>query len=113
MRASIRVARGEFREGVQDAEAILRSVPPDGNTYYTAACVWSLAAATAEAKGEPALAKQYADRSAAILGDTLGKTFLDLNFQAVNRIVAEPALAVARKQPATRDLLPVLKPKGG
>ena len=113
VKASNRAARGEFREGVRDAEAVLRAAPPEGNTYYTAACVWSLAAATAEAKGEAGLAKQYADRSAAILADTLGKTFLDLNFQAVNRIVAEPALAVARRQPATRDLLPALKRKGG
>src|SRR5262249_26663453 len=73
--ASIAAAPGGPREAVDGAEAALKTAPPhDGRVLYAAACVWSLASGAAAAEGpESALAKEYADRSAALLDATLDR----------------------------------------
>jgi tetratricopeptide (TPR) repeat protein len=109
VRASIRAGRGEFRQAVEDAETALKAARPDGNVHYAAACVWSLAARAAQEGGESELAMQYADRAAALLGDAFEKGSLDLNFQAFNRMLVDPALEPIRRHPLVLELLPVLR----
>ncbi|HJZ54244.1 MAG TPA: hypothetical protein VKE74_04770, partial [Gemmataceae bacterium] len=107
VRASIEAASGRHREAVDRAEAALKTAPPhDGRVLYAAACVWSLASGAAAAEGpESALAKEYADRSAALLDATLDRGFHDLNFPEHNRMVGDPALAPVRSHPRVRELL--------
>lgn len=109
VRASIRAARGEFREGIADAEKVLQAASPDGQLHASAASVFSLASQTAEKSGDSELARQYADRAASLLAETMEKGFLDLNFQAFNRFLVDPALAPIRQHPKVLELLPVLR----
>jgi len=113
VRASIRAGRGEFRQAVEDAERVLRTARPDGQLFYTAACVWSLASQAAQQQGDAKLARQFADRAAAFVADTLKKGSLDLNFQAYNRLLIDPALAPIRRHPIVVELLPVLRQSSG
>jgi hypothetical protein len=109
VRASIRAARGEYRQAIEDAEAVLRQSRHDGQLQCIAACVWSLASGAAKESGDAELAAQYADRAAAFLAETMEKGFLDLNFQAYNRMLVDPALAPIRQHPRVLELLPVLR----
>src|SRR5262249_9174012 len=103
VRASIAAARGQGAAGVAEAERALDKAPgPDGPVNYAAASVWSLASRTA---GDPALARQYADRAAALLTTALDRGFHDLNFPEHNRMADDPALAPLREDPRVRHLL--------
>jgi tetratricopeptide (TPR) repeat protein len=112
-RLSVVAARGEYKQAVTEAEALLAASPPDGNARYAAACVWSLASDAAAAAGQADLAKQYVDRAAGLIADIFSKSFLEMNFQAFNRLLEDPALAAARRHPTVRELLPVLQLKNG
>jgi len=83
----------------------------DGHLQYAAACVWSLASHAAQESGEADLAGQYADRAMEYLSDTVQKGFLELNFQAYNRMLIDPALAPVRQHPRMLELFPVLNPQ--
>jgi tetratricopeptide (TPR) repeat protein/tRNA A-37 threonylcarbamoyl transferase component Bud32 len=103
VRASVAAARGQHAAGIVEAERALEKAPaPDGRVRYAAACVWSLAARTAE---DPALARRYADRAADLLGEALDRGFHDLTFPEHNRMADDPALASIRDIPRVRDLL--------
>jgi serine/threonine protein kinase/lipoprotein NlpI len=106
VRASLDAARGEDARAVAEAERLLRQAPPnDGHVLYSAACVWSLAAQAASARpGGEELARQYADRAAALLTETLDKGFHDLLYEEHNRMLDDPALAALRQHPPVRAL---------
>jgi len=108
VQAGIMASRGDYRHAVKDAETILAKMTiDDGQVLYKAACVWSLAAAAAMREGAKAeeLARQYAERSAALLERALDSGFHDLVFPEHNRMVDDPALEAARQQPRVRELL--------
>jgi tetratricopeptide (TPR) repeat protein len=108
VRASVEAASGRSSEAVAQAEKALARAPEnDGHVLYTAACVWSLAAAAAARSG-PAGATQaqtYAERAVALLVETLDKGFHDLIYPEHNRMSNDPALASIRQQPLVRHLL--------
>jgi tetratricopeptide (TPR) repeat protein len=106
VRAGIEAARGEDARAVAEAERLLPRAPAgDGHALYLAACVWGLAAQAAGARpGGAELAKQYADRAAALLGETLDKGFHDLLYEEHNRMPDDPALAALRQHPRVREL---------
>ena len=108
VRASIRAAHGDFRPAIEEAEAVLKTAPPDGQLLYAACVVWSLASTAARNTGANDLAKQYADRSADLLADAMKKV-LDLNYQDYNRMLVDPALAPIRQHPRVLEILPVLR----
>jgi tetratricopeptide (TPR) repeat protein len=106
VRAGVKAARGQHKEGVAEAEQALKKAPKDdGRMLYTAACVWGLAAQTAAAARARDLAKQYADRAAALITETLDKGFHDLIYPEHNRMAGDPALAAVRQRPEVRALL--------
>ena len=113
VRASIRAARGEFRQAVQDAEKVMQALRPDGHALVAAACVWSLACQAATKNGEMELAQEYADRAAVHVADAMLKGFLDLNYQAYNRMLIDPALAPIRQHPRVLEIFPVLRQAEG
>jgi serine/threonine protein kinase/tetratricopeptide (TPR) repeat protein len=106
VRTSIEAARGEDARAVAEAERLLPQVrASDGHALYVAACVWGLAAQAAGARpGGEELAKQYADRAAALLAETLDKGFHDLLYEEHNRMPDDPALAALRQHPRVREL---------
>jgi hypothetical protein len=84
----------------------LKKAPKDdGRVLYAAACVWGLAAQTAAAAKAENLAKEYADRAAALITESLDKGFHDLIYPEHNRMAGDPALAALRQRPEVRDLL--------
>jgi tetratricopeptide (TPR) repeat protein len=102
VRASVLAARGRAAAAVAEAERALAKAPQhDGHVLYAAACVWSLASRAAE----PAEARGYADRSAALLAEALDKGFHHLLYPEHNRMADDPALAPIRPLPGVRDLL--------
>jgi serine/threonine protein kinase/tetratricopeptide (TPR) repeat protein len=106
VRASIEAARGDHARAVAEAERLLPKGPPgDGHMLYAATCVWSLAsqAAAAQSDGKE-LARQYADRAADLLTQTLDKGFHDLLYEEHNRMPDDPALAALRQHPRWREL---------
>jgi serine/threonine protein kinase/tetratricopeptide (TPR) repeat protein len=103
VRASVAAARGQHATAIAEAERALEKAPsPNGRVLYAAACVWSLAARTAE---EPGQARRYADRAADLLGEALDRGFHDLTFPEHNRMADDPALAPLRRNPRVLDLL--------
>jgi tetratricopeptide (TPR) repeat protein/tRNA A-37 threonylcarbamoyl transferase component Bud32 len=106
VRAGVEAARGDPERAVQEAEGLLKKGPADdGHVLYAAACVWSLAAKAAAKSGSEARAKQYADRAADLLAETLDKGFHDLIYEEHNRMADDPALAAVRQHPRVRELL--------
>jgi hypothetical protein len=106
VRAGVEAACGEPERAVQEAEGLLKKGPADdGHVLYAAACVWGLAAEAAAKSGDEARAKQYADRAADLLAETLDKGFHDLIYEEHNRMADDPALAAVRRHPRVRELL--------
>jgi tetratricopeptide (TPR) repeat protein len=102
LRASVLAARGQRGPALAEAERALKQAPPhDGHVLYAAACVWSLASRGAE----PADARRFADRAAALLAGALDRGFHDLIYPEHNRMADDPALAPIRQLPRGRDLL--------
>jgi hypothetical protein len=87
----------------------LAAAKPDGHALLAAASVWGLASSAAAADEETSLAAQYADRAAALLIEATEKSFLDVNYQAFNRLAIDPALAAIRQHPSVLELLPSLQ----
>jgi tetratricopeptide (TPR) repeat protein len=106
MRASIEAAHGEDARAVAEAERLLPQVPAgDGHILYLATCVYGLAARAAGSRpGGEEQAKQYADRAADLLAETLDKGFHDLLYEEHNRMPDDPALAALRRHPRVREL---------
>jgi tetratricopeptide (TPR) repeat protein len=107
VKASIEAASGDPVRAVAEADRLLKEGPAgDGHVLYAAACVWSLASATAAARpdGEK-LAKEYANRAAELLAEALDKGFHDLLYEEHNRLADDPALAPIRQHPRVRELL--------
>ena len=105
VRASIEAAQQKYRPAIDRAEAALKKAPPhDGRILYAAACVWSLASGAAKAEDETR-AKEYADRAAQLLTETLDRGFHDLSFPEHNRMTSDPSLAPVREHPKVRELL--------
>jgi hypothetical protein len=103
VRASIEAARGCPGPAVAEAERILAMAPKDdGHVLYSAACVWSLAS---RASSDPAEARRFAERAAALLSEVLDKGFHDLLYPEHNRLGDESALAPIRQLPQVRALL--------
>jgi tetratricopeptide (TPR) repeat protein/tRNA A-37 threonylcarbamoyl transferase component Bud32 len=105
VRAGVKAARGQYKEGVAEAEQALKKARKEGRVLYTAACVWGLAAQTAAAAKAKDLAKEYADRAAALITQALDKGFHDLIYPEHNRMAGDTALATVRQRPEVRDLL--------
>ena len=103
VRASLQAARGRPGPAVAEAEPILAKSPKhDGHVLYTAACLWSLASC---ASSDPAEARRFAARAAALLSEALDKGFDDLLYPEHNRLSDDPALAPIRQLPQVRALL--------
>ncbi len=108
VRASVEAARGDYRHAVAKADRLLPQGPAgDGHVLSAATRVFSLAsqAAASQPEGKD-LAKQYADRALALLGETLDKGFHDLKYEEHNRLRIDPALSAIRSHPRFRELLP-------
>ena len=105
VRAGIEAAQGGYGPAIDRAQAALKKAPPnDGRFLYAAACAWSLASGAAKSV-EEAKAKEYADRAAQLLAETLDRGFHDVIFPEHNRMSADPALAPVRAHPKIRELL--------
>jgi len=110
--ASVLAARGDYEAAVAAAEPVLRAAPRrDGELLYAAACVYGLASTAARMRGNEALAAQYRERGAALLVEAI-QSVLDLDYQAVNRIAWDPALAALRSDPRVQERLPILATLG-
>jgi tetratricopeptide (TPR) repeat protein len=106
VRASILAARGDYSRAIAETEAVLQGARPSGQLLYAAAAVFSLSAGTADKTASPDAGQQHIQRAVELLAQALG--YLDLNYQAVNRILVEPALAPLHRHAKMRELLPVL-----
>jgi tetratricopeptide (TPR) repeat protein/tRNA A-37 threonylcarbamoyl transferase component Bud32 len=103
VRASVEAARGRAAAAVAEAERALERAPKhDGHVLYAAACAWSLAS---RAAADPAEARRYADRAAALLAEALDLGFHDLIYPEHNRMADDPALAPILALPGVRDRL--------
>jgi hypothetical protein len=97
--------RGNPSAAVAEAERVLQKSPAnDGHVLYSAASVWSLAAAATK---DPAESNRFAETAADYLAKTLDIGFHDLNYPEHNRMAEEPALARIRELPRVRDLLKI------
>jgi tetratricopeptide (TPR) repeat protein len=106
LQASIAAARGNADAAVAEAERVLNKAPKnDGQVLYSAVQIWGLASTTASRAGKAELARQYADRAAALLAQTFDKGFHDLIYPEHNRMTDDPALGALRQHPRARDLL--------
>ncbi|MHB1426446.1 MAG: protein kinase domain-containing protein [Gemmataceae bacterium] len=106
LQASITAARGGHAAAVAEAESALKKAPKDeGQVLYAAVQVWSLATAAASRAGNSELARQYADRAADLLAQTLDKGFHDLLYAEHNRMSDDPALESIRQHPRVLELL--------
>ncbi|MFN0056561.1 MAG: protein kinase domain-containing protein [Planctomycetales bacterium] len=107
--ASLTAAQGNPTLAVQQAQESLEKSPEkEGSVLYAAACVWSLAAHSAEGSRDPETAKSagtYAERSAQFLAEVVGICFHDLQYPDHNRLAWDPALAQLRKLPQVEKLL--------
>jgi tetratricopeptide (TPR) repeat protein len=102
LRASISAARGNGKQAILAGEKALEGVKRSGAVNHDAACIWSLASKAADVS--PEMAKAYSDKAAAFLKDALEKGFLDLNYEAINRMPEEPALAPILGHPIVKEL---------
>lgn len=106
LECGITAAQGDYAAAVAAAERCLRQAPKDdGQVLYSAVQVWSLASAAAARAGKMELARQFADRGAALLEQTLDKGFHDLLYPEHNRMSDDPALEALRRHPRARTLL--------
>jgi eukaryotic-like serine/threonine-protein kinase len=106
LQASITAVSDDPAAAVAEAQRLLDKAAKDnGQVLYAAVQVWSLASAAKERAGKPELARQYADRAAALLAQTLDKGFHDLLYPEHNRMIDDPALEAIRQHPKARDLI--------
>lgn len=109
VRASIKAAQGNHEEAVGQAKAALKEATPDGQLFVAACAVYSLAADAAKKSGADDLTRQYADHAVQYLIDAMQRGFLDMNYQAYNRMLVDPTFAAVRRQPRVLEILPVLR----
>jgi hypothetical protein len=105
--AAVLAARGESAKAIAETEAVLKSARASGQLLHAAATVFSVSAASEQKSGGGGdAAQQHTQRAAELLAQALA--YLDLNYQAVNRILVDPSLAALRQHAKMRELLPVL-----
>ena len=103
VRASISAAQGAHAEATVEAARVLNAEDTeDGTVRYLAACVWSLAASTAD---DEAVAQTYADRAAQLLSGALTEGFHDLKYEQHNYSADDPALDAIREHPQLQSIL--------
>jgi serine/threonine protein kinase/predicted Zn-dependent protease len=113
LKTSIRAAQGEVVEATAEADRLIKTAKiPDGRALVAAAQTFGIAAKSINSTNNHNKSSQtsYADRGAELLALALTKGFHDLDYQELERILEDPALAAIRDRPAVAELL-VRRPK--